>query len=84
LNKGVKNPGEYFRKILIANRGEVAVRLIKACRELNISTVAVYSDADRNAMHVELADEAIHIGASPAAESYLDQQKLLDAANLRT
>ena len=54
-----------FKKILIANRGEIAIRIMRACRELGIQTVAVYSDADKNALHVQHADEAIHIG--PAA-----------------
>ena len=56
-------------KILIANRGEIAVRVIRACRELGISTVAVYSDCDRGARHVRDADQAVHIGPSPARES---------------
>ena len=69
-----------FEKILIANRGEIAVRIIRACRELGISTVAVYSDADRNALHVMLADEAYHIGPSKPSESYLVGEKIIDAA----
>ncbi|RLT47624.1 MAG: ATP-grasp domain-containing protein, partial [Chloroflexi bacterium] len=69
-----------INKILIANRGEIAVRILRACHELGIATVAVYSDADRNAMHVHRADEAYYIGPSPARESYLRADKILDAA----
>ncbi len=67
-----------FKKILIANRGEIACRVIKTARKMGIATVAVYSDADANAMHVEMADEAVHIGPSPAAESYLVIDKIID------
>src|SRR4029434_4501947 len=69
-----------FRKILIANRGEIAVRIIRACRELGIPSVAVYSDVDRASLHVRKADEAYLIGASPAREAYLNIDKILDAA----
>jgi acetyl-CoA carboxylase, biotin carboxylase subunit len=69
-----------FRKILVANRGEIAVRIIRALREMNIASVAVYSDADRAALHVRMADEAAHIGASPSPESYLRIDRILEAA----
>jgi acetyl-CoA carboxylase biotin carboxylase subunit len=69
-----------FKRILIANRGEIAVRVIRACREMGISTVAVYSEADRDALHVQMADASIFIGPSPARESYLAIDKILSAA----
>lgn len=69
-----------FSKILIANRGEIAVRIIRACRELGIQTVAVYSEADKEALHTELADEAICIGPARATDSYLNVQQILSAA----
>jgi propionyl-CoA carboxylase alpha chain len=68
-----------FKRILIANRGEIACRIIKTARRMGISTVAVYSDADRDALHVEMADEAVHIGPPPAAESYLLIDKIVAA-----
>ena len=68
-----------IKKILIANRGEIACRVIKTARKMGINTVAVYSDADKNALHVEMADEAIHIGPPPAAESYIVIDKIMDA-----
>ncbi|MGY2053154.1 acetyl-CoA carboxylase biotin carboxylase subunit [Methylobacterium sp. JK268] len=68
-----------FDKILIANRGEIACRIIKTARRMGIKTVAVYSDADRDAVHVALADEAVHIGPAPAAQSYLVIDKIIDA-----
>lgn len=69
-----------FRRILIANRGEIAVRVIRACRELGIESVAVYSDADARAAHVAAADRAVRIGPAPAAESYLSADAILAAA----
>ncbi|HZS50163.1 MAG TPA: acetyl-CoA carboxylase biotin carboxylase subunit [Bryobacterales bacterium] len=69
-----------FRKILIANRGEVAVRVIRACREMGIASVAVYSEADRAALHVRMADEARAIGPAPAPESYLSVERIIEAA----
>jgi acetyl-CoA carboxylase, biotin carboxylase subunit len=69
-----------FKKILIANRGEIAVRLIRACRELGIPTAAVFSEADRGALHVRMADEAYAIGPAPSRESYLVIEKIIDAA----
>jgi acetyl-CoA/propionyl-CoA carboxylase, biotin carboxylase, biotin carboxyl carrier protein len=69
-----------FGKVLIANRGEIAVRVIRALKEMDISSVAVYSDADREALHATLADEAYHIGPTPASESYLKVERLIEAA----
>ncbi len=68
-----------FKKILIANRGEIACRVIKTARKMGIATVAVYSDADRNALHVQMADEAVHIGPPPAAQSYIVIDKIMAA-----
>jgi 3-methylcrotonyl-CoA carboxylase alpha subunit len=69
-----------FNKILIANRGEIACRIIKTAQRMGVATVAVYSDADRDALHVKLADEAIHIGGAPVRESYLLSERILEAA----
>lgn len=71
---------DMFRKILIANRGEIACRVIRACRDLRIKAVAVFSDADKDALHVRMADEAYHIGPSPSTESYLCADKIIEAA----
>ncbi|KEO54863.1 acetyl-CoA carboxylase biotin carboxylase subunit, partial [Thalassospira permensis] len=68
-----------FKKILIANRGEIACRVIKSARKMGIATVAVYSDADKNALHVQMADEAVHIGPAPSNQSYLVIDKIIDA-----
>lgn len=71
-----------FKKILIANRGEIAIRVIRACRELGIRSVAVYSDADRNSLHVALADEAVHIGPTPSKDSYLNIPNIIQACKV--
>lgn len=71
-----------FKKILIANRGEIAVRIIRACREMNVKTVAVYSEADREALHVQLADEAVCIGPGKVSESYLNIENIISATIL--
>jgi len=71
-----------FEKILVANRGEIAMRIIRACRELNIKTVAVYSKADANSMHVQVADEAICIGDGPSTDSYLRIDRIISAAEI--
>jgi len=71
-----------MNKILIANRGEIAVRIIRACKEMNIKTVAVYSTADKDSLHTKLADEAICIGEAPSQKSYLNIQNIIEAANI--
>ncbi len=69
-----------FKSVLIANRGEIACRIIRTARRMGLRAVAVYSDADRNALHVRLADDAVHIGPPPAAQSYLASARLIAAA----
>ena len=69
-----------FEKVLVANRGEIAVRIIRALREMGVASVAVYSDVDREALHTRLADEAYHVGPTPASESYLNVERLVDVA----
>ena len=69
-----------FEKVLVANRGEIAVRVIQACQKLGVKTVAVYSDADREALHVQMADEAYHIGPPPVAQSYLNVERIIQVA----
>src|SRR6202522_3845004 len=71
-----------FRKVLVANRGEIALRVMNACRELGIRTVAVYSEADRNSLHVKFADEAICIGPPPSKDSYLNVPAVISAAEI--
>jgi len=71
---------KFFEKLLIANRGEIAIRVMRACRELDIETVAIYSDADRNALHVKYADEAFHVGEAHPSKSYLNMERILDIA----
>ena len=71
-----------FQRILIANRGEIALRIIRACKELGVETVVVYSEADRAASYLKLADQAICIGPGPAAESYLNIPRIISAAEV--
>ena len=71
-----------IKKILVANRGEIAVRIMRSCREMGIETVAVYSDADRSSLHVRYANEAYHIGPSASSESYLRMDKILEVAQI--
>ena len=69
-----------IRRVLIANRGEIAVRISRTCRDMGITSIAVFSDADRDAVHTHTADQAVHIGPAPAAQSYLAIPALLEAA----
>ncbi|MGA2911990.1 MAG: acetyl-CoA carboxylase biotin carboxylase subunit [Methanoregula sp.] len=71
---------KYFEKLLIANRGEIAIRVMRACRELDIETVAIYSSADKNALHVKYADEAFHVGEAHPSKSYLNMERIIDIA----
>ena len=71
-----------FKKVLIANRGEIALRIHRACKEMGINTVAVYSEADRDAMHVRLADESVCIGPNSAADSYLNIPAIISACEI--
>src|SRR5579862_3974977 len=75
-------PAAMFRKILIANRGEIALRILAACKELDIATVAVYSEADRNSLHVRFADEAVCIGPPRSSDSYLNIPHVISAAEI--
>ena len=71
-----------FKKVLIANRGEIAVRVIRACRELGLKTVAVFSTADRTALHAQIADEAVCIGGPATKDSYLNEQAIIAACEI--
>ncbi|CAI8051026.1 Propionyl-CoA carboxylase alpha chain, mitochondrial, partial [Geodia barretti] len=73
------NDGKPFDKILVANRGEIACRVMRTCREMGIKTVAIYSDADQQALHTRMADEAVRVGPAPATESYLVMDSVLEA-----
>ena len=82
MQKG-KDAASMFTKILIANRGEIACRIIRTARRMGIATVAVYSDADARSLHVEMADEAVRIGPAPVGEIYLVAEKIIEAARMR-
>ncbi len=69
-----------MQRVLVANRGEIALRIIRACRELNIETIAIYSEADRDSLHVKYADRAVCVGPAPSAQSYLNLQNIISAA----
>lgn len=71
---------KFFEKVLVANRGEIAIRVMRACRELGVGTVAIYSDADTNALHVKYADEAFHVGEAPPSKSYLNIDRIIEVA----
>ena len=71
-----------FNKILIANRGEIALRIIRACKELGIATVAIYSEADADSLHVQLADESVCVGQASSADSYLKIDRIISAAEI--
>ena len=71
---------KYFEKVLIANRGEIAIRVMRACRELNVEAVAIYSTADKDALHVKYADEAFLVGEAPPSKSYLNIERIVDIA----
>jgi len=70
-----------FKKVLIANRGEIAIRIMRACRELDIKTIAVYSEVDKHALFAKYADEAYYIGPAPASQSYLNMDNIFDVAH---
>ena len=76
------NKDRYFDKVLVANRGEIAIRVMRACREMGIETVAVYSEADADALHVKYADEAFLIGAAHPTKSYLNMERILEVAEM--
>ncbi|MFT5318268.1 MAG: urea carboxylase [Chlamydiales bacterium] len=80
MTLSIQRNSNMFKRILVANRGEIACRIIKTCRKLNIESIALYSDADRSAPHVRMADQAVHLGNSNPLESYLNSQKIIDIA----